>query len=526
MRSRILIGLIAGTLGGFLGWLLQENLINYNAHILQGVLPGQGAVSQAISAEEGRTLAFSVGGLIGLFLGLVDGIVEGNARKLLQGMIVGALSGMLLGSVGLVLGNAVFSALGGSSVQESPGLFSFGKQIIARSFGWAFMGLGLGIGSAIASRSKKRIWHGAIGGLLGGFLGGLVFDLVAMSSLSVHGALASSGPRDIGGPSRMIGFTAIGGLTGFFIGLVEEMLKQAWVKVLAGRNEGKDFILTKQISLLGRDERCDVPLYGDPAIAPQHAAIRSEGNRHILMDGNAQMRVVVNGQTVPNGGELMLKDGDMIQIGSQRILFREKATANKYARQPIDVPKANSPVASTPIPAHLCPYCGGQKDAAGNCLCSVPGNAPAPVGAASGSVSAPPQAVVGSSNVSAPAAYGTPVMATNGYAQQPYNGNGYATPPTPGATHLIGVEGPYAGQVFLLTQPNMTVGREPQQDISLVADSTISRNHARLAVEGERVVVYDNGSSNGTYVNGVRVSMQMLAPGDIVQFGGSKFRYE
>ena len=50
-------------------------------------------------------------------------------------------------------------------------------------------------------------------------------------------------------------------------------LKQAWVKVLAGKNEGKDFILSRPMNILGRDERCDVPLYGDMNVAPQQKTV-------------------------------------------------------------------------------------------------------------------------------------------------------------------------------------------------------------------------------------------------------------
>ena len=92
---------------------------------------------------------------------------------------------------------------------------------------------------------------------------------------------------------------------------------------------------------------------------------------------------------------------------------------------------------------------------------------------------------------------------------------------------LSGAEGPYAGQVFALVAANSTVGRETTCDIVLSADTTISRTHARLVNEGGNFVVYDNGSSNGTFVNGMRLtSPVVLAPGDIVQFGGSKFRFE
>jgi pSer/pThr/pTyr-binding forkhead associated (FHA) protein len=91
---------------------------------------------------------------------------------------------------------------------------------------------------------------------------------------------------------------------------------------------------------------------------------------------------------------------------------------------------------------------------------------------------------------------------------------------------LIGVEGPYSGQVFLLTAPITVVGRDPDRDIVLTADATISRNHARLVNEGGTFAVYDNGSSNGTFVNSLRIDMQVLRTGDIVQFGSSKFRFE
>lgn len=91
---------------------------------------------------------------------------------------------------------------------------------------------------------------------------------------------------------------------------------------------------------------------------------------------------------------------------------------------------------------------------------------------------------------------------------------------------LVGVEGPYAGQVFLLNNPVTFLGREPDKDIVLSADTTVSRNHARLVNEQGRFVLYDNGSANGTFVNGMRIAMQVLAPGDLVQFGASKFRFE
>jgi pSer/pThr/pTyr-binding forkhead associated (FHA) protein len=91
---------------------------------------------------------------------------------------------------------------------------------------------------------------------------------------------------------------------------------------------------------------------------------------------------------------------------------------------------------------------------------------------------------------------------------------------------LVALEGVLAGQVFVLAAPVLLLGREPGRDIVVPGDSTVSRTHARLSNENGTFTVQDNNSANGTFVNGVRIQIQTLAPGDIVQFGNSKFRFE
>ena len=519
MRSRILIGLIMGTIGGFLGWLFSENFIHYQVE--QDLIKG---TFRSVPLDSGqiRTLIFCVGGSIGIFLGTVEGIVEGNSRKLLQGIGLGLLTGIVFGFAGYLFGGLLYHVLGGSDeIGRDAGMGAFARQVIARAFGWSLMGLGLGTGAALPTRSLARIRNGAIGGFLGGFIGGFVFDLIAPASNIVEAATAGSGVREAGGPSRAIGFTTIGGLTGFFIGLVEEWLKQAWVKVLAGRNEGKDFILSKPVNILGRDERSDVPLFGDNAVGVQHAAIRTDGYRHHLMDAGTPTGTLVNGQPVGQGGELLLRDGDMIQIGSHRVLFREKATQNRYAPSPVDAPRAKAAGPSgTPMPAHLCPFCGSPKDPAGNCMCT-------PAAGNSGQWAGGQNAPYPTPNTQYPASDG--FMNMNG---QPTDYMGVASYQPPATSHqppvgrLIGMDGATAGQVFVIVGPNMTLGREAGRDIVVLGDTTVSRTHARLGNENGVFMVYDNNSANGTFVNGVRVQMQALAPGDVVQFGNSKFRFE
>ena len=521
MKSRILIGLIMGTLGGFFGWLLQETLVNYNEFIVKDLLTGQCLLKDP-PASKVHIVYFSICGLTGIFLGAVDGIVEGNSRKLIRGILIGVFGGIVLGTLGAQIAGQVYNLLGGAtSTVKDPSIFAFARQVIARAFQLGLMGLGIGCGVACGTLTLKRIWHGAFGGLIGGLISGIVFDLISGSSVPLRSAFGSTGCIDAGGPGRAIAYTLIGALTGFFVNLIDELLKQAWVKVLAGRNEGKDFILSKTVSILGRDERCDVPLYGDPAVGAQHAAIRADGSRHVLIDAGTSLGTVVNGQTIVPGSELLLRDGDMIQIGNQRILFREKATQSRVAPSPLDAPRGKSagPM-NTPMPSHLCPFCGGAKDINGNCLCTPahgtgysPNTAPnTSAGGGFANMNGQPM-----DYMSGAPSYGN---TSPDFQQNSAGGSPFA------AGQLVGLEGSVAGQVFGLVGTNMTLGREPGRDIVVLGDSTVSRTHARLANENGVFMVYDNNSANGTFVNGVRIQMQALAPGDVVQFGNSKFRFE
>ena len=75
----------------------------------------------------------------------------------------------------------------------------------------------------------------------------------------------------------------------------------------------------------------------------------------------------------------------------------------------------------------------------------------------------------------------------------------------------------FTGTLRVAERP-LQVGRDPRCEV-VIPDPTVSRQHARLAVDGEELVVEDLGSSGGTYVNGVRVSRAELRRGDLVRLG-------
>src|SRR5215216_4991440 len=71
----------------------------------------------------------------------------------------------------------------------------------------------------------------------------------------------------------------------------------------------------------------------------------------------------------------------------------------------------------------------------------------------------------------------------------------------------------------------LVVGRAPSSDIPVI-DPTISRRHAAIECEEDRVVVRDLGSSNGTFLNGTRIETAALNLGDIVSFGKVGFKLQ
>ena len=88
---------------------------------------------------------------------------------------------------------------------------------------------------------------------------------------------------------------------------------------------------------------------------------------------------------------------------------------------------------------------------------------------------------------------------------------------------LAGIENEYSFE--LRPGATMVVGRAVNSDCAVV-DATVSRRHAELTVAQDGLQVKDVGSSNGTFVNGVKVDSYFVVPGDTLTFGKVAFRLE
>ncbi|HVO31395.1 MAG TPA: FHA domain-containing protein, partial [bacterium] len=79
--------------------------------------------------------------------------------------------------------------------------------------------------------------------------------------------------------------------------------------------------------------------------------------------------------------------------------------------------------------------------------------------------------------------------------------------------------GPGIGSECELEDAEVTIGRAPENGL-VINDNNVSRVHAKVTVApGNRVVVADNGSRNGVYVNDRKVNQQPINPGDRVVIG-------
>ena len=86
---------------------------------------------------------------------------------------------------------------------------------------------------------------------------------------------------------------------------------------------------------------------------------------------------------------------------------------------------------------------------------------------------------------------------------------------------------PPEGELYYLPLPQsgtLTVGREAPADI-VVRDRFLSRSHFQLTCEDKLHVLTDAGSSNGTYVNGMRLRGSVLKPRDAIFAGRTAFRF-
>ena len=365
LQARTVLNFIAGAVAGLLAWALTD---------LTGWFPFL-RVQTALYPTDPQLLLYGAafGLLLGLMLGIIEGLALGSQRRMGTALIWGGVVGIVGGAVGTCWGQTVYGMLAPHDMDAGDGSpVSFFQRLFARAVGYSIVGAIVGAAQGASRRSWVIARQGAFGGFVGGAIGGIVFQVTA---ILLNTAVIA----------RLAALVATGALVGFFVSLVQNLFKQAWIRVVLGRNEGKEYLLAKPVTTIGRSELSDIGLYGDPSIAPTHAVIEAlpAQKRHRLRHvadqpgqgrGGPYPPTLVNGQPVT--AEQWLADGDTVQVGKRTLLFHEKAT--RGAAPKIAPPAPNSGGARGEVAATR--YIGQELTAAG-----APYAAPPP------STSLPPQ---------------------------------------------------------------------------------------------------------------------------------------
>lgn len=98
--------------------------------------------------------------------------------------------------------------------------------------------------------------------------------------------------------------------------------------------------------------------------------------------------------------------------------------------------------------------------------------------------------------------------------------------PDPAASNafLLVLSGTDPGRLHVLDRPEMVIGRSRYADIH-ISERALSQQHCKLTRHGEHHRLFDLGSTNGTFVNDMRVQQADLKPGDVIRTGETVFTY-
>lgn len=308
-------GIIYGLIGGIFAWLLQEFVFNVDSLTIFKDWLGKSLYNAsesdiALAVRLSSAICFcGVGLAIGAIMGLGEGIYYGSSSNAAKYAGIGAGLGLVLGFVSGFIAQIIYSALLSDTSEYTSEIY----LAVVRALGWGILGAGIGLSIGLIKPEKMRIINCSLGGLAGGFIGGFIFNFLANS--------LSTGETDTGMIPRLVGIIIMGALIGLGIGLLEQFAKSAWLKVIRGEFEGKEYLVFEGKTTIGNSGKNTIVLFKDKLVAPNHCEIIQEGNKYILVDKGSPIGTLVNGMRITRH---ILKQGDAIAIGNSVLVFNTK----------------------------------------------------------------------------------------------------------------------------------------------------------------------------------------------------------
>lgn len=274
------------------GWMVSEALVGrwIGQYLLLGIV-----------------MVFFVAAAIGGGLSILGSLVTRQWNGVALKILVGATGGAIAGIVGGTIAFGLYALIG-----------NFGGPIgallsaVGRVFGLVLVGLAIGGWEGVYLRDRVKLRNGLIGGAVGGLIGGMLFNPLLWL---IGGAMSS----------RAFAFVVLGLFIGLFIGLVQVLLKDGWLTVTDGFRPGRQLILSQQLTTLGTSERASLIFiaYGSKGVEPIHVAIeRTPEGAFLVTDQESRTGTYINGEPVRESRTL--RDGDVIQLGVNKVRFNER----------------------------------------------------------------------------------------------------------------------------------------------------------------------------------------------------------
>ncbi|GAA0078119.1 hypothetical protein UT300005_24970 [Clostridium sp. CTA-5] len=319
-------GILYGLIGGVIAWILQEvmpidydTILAFKGYTIESLINdvNLGRISESHfykirgSAILLKSSLFSsiIGGTIGAAMGIGEGIYYGSKKRAIKYGFIGLIIALFISFCGGFLAQSAYSSLLNDTTEYTSQVYLG----FVRAIGWTVMGAGVGIAIGLIKPEKMRIINCVLGGIIGGFIGGFLFNFIAQSiSLDI---------TDKGTVARAIGIIIMGVLIGLGIGLLEQFAKTAWLKVIRGEFEGKEYLVFEGITSIGNSGKNTIVLFKDKLVAPKHCDIVQEGNRYVLIDKGSPSGTFVNGVRIT---KYTLKQGDAISLGNSVLIFNTK----------------------------------------------------------------------------------------------------------------------------------------------------------------------------------------------------------
>ncbi len=248
--------------------------------------------------------------------------------------------------------------------------------------------------------------------------------------------------------------------------------------------DGREYTIGATPLVIGREAGCDV-VVPNKDTSRRHAEIFQSPQGYVLVDSSTN-GTFVNGERVE--AQRVLTRADVLRIGDHEFRF--------YADRAADAPVAAAPAPSAPSAPSAPP--------------TPPPMPPSPQAAAAGPAERLSHTM-----------HGMPVT-----PPQPPKAMPRASTGTHSLAAFVIRSGNLKGQRLQVRVPVVNIGRAEYNDI-VIPDDSVSGSHAKLQRREGVWMLFDNESTNGTWVDGERVAGEAaLGPGSVVRFGEVSVMFE